>query len=502
MKVAFVGDAFEKIGLQCISSVLKKQGHQTKLFYDPQLLNDENMSLGFLSRVFGFRERIIRELLDYQPQLVGFSVVSDFYGWACDLARAIKEVADIPIIFGGIHPTSVPERVIANDCVDMVCIGEGEYPLLEVAESMQKGRPDYNIKNIWFKKNGKVIRNELRPLIQDLDSLPFPDKELYYSVSPHFKRSYFAMSGRGCLYSCAYCCNSFLRNLYKNKGKYLRRRSVDNLIEEITDSKKKYKIDLVRFHDDIFTYDLDWLKQFSLKYRKEVDLPFSCYIHPGTANEAVAGYLKRAGCCEAEIGIQTIRADTREKVLSRFVSNSQTERAINIFKDLGIRVTVNNIFGIPGQSEEEISELAEFFNENRVTRLYFYGLRYYPKTKITQDARNAGILSEEDIYRIENGIDAVPFVQGGDSIKDKRLGRFRTLFTLLPYLPKGINRFLINKRIYRFFPVFPYYILVIFSNWLRIRYKYNWMLRRTVVRYPLFMMKKVFGRRYRKPVIE
>ena len=191
MKIAFVNDSCERLGVEYISAVLKAAGHETKLFVDPQLFDDENISIKGLARVFDCKKKLISELKAYQPDLIGISAVTDFYQWALGMTRLIKEAMDVPIILGGIHPTSVPERVISNESVDMVCVGEGEYAMLELVNSMAKGKIDTTIRNIWFKRNGTVIRNEVRPLIEDLDALPMPDKELYYSASPHFSDFYY-----------------------------------------------------------------------------------------------------------------------------------------------------------------------------------------------------------------------------------------------------------------------------------------------------------------------
>ena len=205
MRIAFVNDSCERVGVEYISALLKKNSHEVKLFVDPLLFDDEFITLRKLSRIFDFKKRIINQLKAYQPDLIGISVVTGFYPWASAMAKMIKQEMDVPIIFGGIHPTSVPERVIKNDFVDMVCVGEGEYPMLELANSMQRGSIDYSIKNIWFKKNKEIIRNELRPLIEDIDKLPMADHALYYESSPHFSKGYYIATSRGCPHACSYC---------------------------------------------------------------------------------------------------------------------------------------------------------------------------------------------------------------------------------------------------------------------------------------------------------
>src|SRR3989338_10901652 len=147
MKIAFVNDSCERLGVEYISAVLKAGGHQTKLFVDPQLFDDVYIHSHFLKNIFNYKNKLIFELKNYRPGLISISVDTECYQWACTISRLIKKgLPGTPIIFGGIHPTSVPERVIKNDFVDMVCVGEGEYPMLELADSMQKGKIDYGIK--------------------------------------------------------------------------------------------------------------------------------------------------------------------------------------------------------------------------------------------------------------------------------------------------------------------------------------------------------------------
>ncbi|MDD5746719.1 MAG: cobalamin-dependent protein, partial [Candidatus Omnitrophica bacterium] len=222
MKIAFVSDSNERLGIEYLSGVLKAHGHEVRLFIDDKLFDDEYISSRYLSGIFDSKKRIVSELKVYKPDLIGLSMLTTFYGWACSMAALIKREMNVPIIFGGIHPTIVPERVIANDNVDIVCVGEGEYPLLELVQSMERGAIDYGIKNLWFKNGGRIIANDIRPLLGDLNELPFADKEIFYSARPHYAQTYYIVTGRGCAHACSYCGHSYLKELYRGKGPYLR----------------------------------------------------------------------------------------------------------------------------------------------------------------------------------------------------------------------------------------------------------------------------------------
>lgn len=490
MKIAFINDSCERLGIGYLSAVLKNNGHQVRLFADPQLFDDENLSFKKLNRLFDYKHSLVSELKLFNPDLVGFSVVTDFYQWACELAKMIKKEINVPIIFGGIHPTSVPERVLQNEFVDMVCIGEGEHALVELVNSMDKGAVDYTIKNIWFRKNNKIIRNDLRPLIEDLDSLPIADKEVFYKASPHFAQCYYIMASRGCLNSCSYCCHSYLKKLYENKGRYLRFRSVANVLKELSNTKEKYNLQMVRFHDDDFmASSIVWLKEFAIRYAREICVPFACFVHPNTVTEEKAMLLKAAGCHDVEIGVQSVLERTRCELMNRKVPQVRLVNAIRILKKAGLKIITDNIIGFPGQSTDEIVDLLKFYNYNRVMKIYCFGFRYYPKTNIIEKLRASGYLKRQYISDLEEGINVEAFISGGDSL-NKEMKKIQTFFSFLLYLPRAANDFIIKKKLYRFLPCFPYFINVIFSNWLRIPYKYNWALHITICRYRHFIFKK------------
>ncbi len=491
MKIAFINDSCERLGVEYISAVLKQHGHTVKLFADPQLFDDENFTIAPLARFFDRQEDLLAQIQAFQPDLIGFSVVTDFYQWACRLARRIKAVMDVPVLFGGIHATSVPEKVLQQDCVDMVCRGEGEFALLDLADSMEKGLRDYTIPNIWFKKDGAIIRNDARPLIEDLDALPFADKDLFYEASPHFSRCYFLMTNRGCAYACSYCCNSFLKKFYHAKGRYLRFRSAGNVIRELTLAKQKYGIKMVRIHDDDFlTHDVPWFEEFAEEYSRHIQAPFACFTHPNSVTETKARLLKKAGCHDIEVGVQSISSDTRYRILNRRVSDEQLVRALQILKDAGIKVITDNILGLPHQGREELLDLIKFYNKNRIMKIYCFGFRHYPATDIVEYSRDEKLLSAQDVENLENGINVKTFIQSGDNLsrEDRQL---QTFFAFLLYLPETVNNYILEKKLYRYFIPLPYYVLVIFSNWLRIPYRYNWALHITVCRYRVYAYKTI-----------
>lgn len=448
MKIGLLCSGYESMGLESISACLKKEGHKVSLFFDPALFCSFTADNPVLGRLFSYREILVRRLMISRFDLIGFSVVSDTYRWACDIAERIKRQMDVPIIFGGIHPTSVPNIVIRKDFIDYVCVGEGENAMVELADALEKRKDTTRIRNIWAKKEGKIIKNELRPLISDLDSIPFPDKELFYREYRGFKRIYSIMSGRGCSYECSFCHHSHFRSIYKNGGVYLRRRSVENIINELRHAKEKYRIKKICFFDDLFLSDMNWLREFSHKYSEEIKLPFVCAVHPVNVNQESVSLLDKAGCSAVGLGVQTVSQQLRRDVLHRYETNEQIEKAIKLFKATGILLYVDILIGLPGQDEKELLDIVRFMNKNRPDMVLSIWLKYYPRLEILEIAREKGILTAEDIRQIEESCDSAPFT---GRMFNKQAGKLSSFVVVSSVLPSWLNEVIINRKLYRYF---------------------------------------------------
>ncbi len=465
MKVTFVQADDKSLSVGYLSAYLKKHGHNTHVVFDPRLFGDENVQNPFLRRMFGIKNYLIRETLESKPDLIGFSVNTGSYHWALDMAGELKKYTQIPIIFGGIHPTAVPEGVLKNACLDMVCVGEGEEALLELVENL--GNHKCNIPNIWFKKNGRIIRNEVRPLIADLNTLPFPDMDLFYDKNPVYRHDYMLMTSRGCPFGCTFCSNNLLRRLYAGKGKYLRRRNVDNVIEELVIAKKKYNPQRIIFVDEVFTTNIDWLREFVDKYKKQINIPYLCASHFRQLNPEIANGLKRSGCFWVNLGVQSASEKTRSKILKRFETNEEIIKGAQILHQARMSFSIDHIFNIPFETENQQIEALKLYTKVNPTMINTYWLMYFPGMEIIETAISAGMLKYEDIQCINEGKMPASVVVGvggkESSLKFKRqYHQFAFLFTLFPLLNQKLRQRALVKKWYRFpftVPLFFVFIL-------------------------------------------
>ncbi len=343
-KILFVLDSvFEHQGIQALSAFVKRNGYRAEaLFYEK-----------------GRPAALVPAILAREPLLVGFSVTSMNYQWALDLAREIKKASRIPVVFGGPHPTYFPE-FIETDGVDIICVGDGEEALLELARRLEAGQDITGIRNLCVKAGGKITRNEMRPLIDELDSLPYLDREIFYENSPllaGFSSKRFLVA-RGCPYSCTYCHNHELRASYAGKGRFVRFRSPADIVAEIKLVREKYGMKTVSFCADTFTL-YPQLAEFLELYRKEINLPFFCQGRFNELTEEKAAQLAAAGCFYMALGVECGSERLRNVVLKRNMTDEEITRGAALLHKHKIKFIAYVMFGLPGETLDEAVSTVE-----------------------------------------------------------------------------------------------------------------------------------------------
>ena len=257
-----------------------------------------------------------------------------------DLNTIVRNNSSAQIIWGGCHPTIDPEACIEE--ADIVCVGEGEGAMIDLVERMRDGKDYDDIQNLWVRSSTSMTKNPGRSLIQDLDSLPFPSyaNDAYIFINDDKKdkidrsvedRLLWIQGSRGCPFVCTYCVNSVTQPLFKSQGKYSRRRSVRNIVEEMKEqltTVKNHKLPEnwktnVLFVDEVFGHDQEWMKEFESIYPKEIGLPFfmETLPHPNMLNEKTLDMLVNAGVATINFGIQSGSDHIRNHLLGRPTKN-------------------------------------------------------------------------------------------------------------------------------------------------------------------------------------
>lgn len=338
-------------GIGALSAFLKRNGHTTILadiVTNEPLLSESQYSY------------IKKEITDFKPKFVGFTVFETGFHWVKQICDFIKKIDDsIITIAGGYYPTLAPDEVINHDSVDIICRGEGEYALLELAAGLENNSDTKTISNLWIKENGRIYKNEIRPLIENLDDLPFWDREMFdyqnhVNLSKKGERNVKVMASRGCPYHCTYCSNFYFKELYSNKNRYLRMRSVDHLIEELVYLKNNFEFDYIGFHDDNLTIFPDWLAEFSNKYQEKVNIPFYCAARPETCSDKNLEFLNKAGCFMALIGLECGDEEYRKKMMNRKMTNQLIIDVCKRLKKHNILIWTFNMVGLPGETRKHV----------------------------------------------------------------------------------------------------------------------------------------------------
>ena len=354
-------------GIALLSSLLKQNGHEVELFdtaflkppayHDPKNEKKGSAGISFYKStsysisdlvkddpVVNVGERFIAVIDRFRPELIAVSAMTTNYEQSLDIIRQAKARSgrSIPVIFGGVHPTLMPEEVIKEETVDYICIGEGEEPLLELCRSFINHEDIRGIKNLYVKIKKKdrqeIFRNDLRTFI-DLNSLPTPDFGIFdqrYFFKPFQGKIYkgiFLSTSRGCPRGCAYCVNNKLNKLFKDCGKTnIRFQSPKKVAEHIRYIQKNYGVNWIRFSDDTFLMrPLRDLRELSALL-KPLQIMFGCAVDPVTVTEEKVKAVKEMGCVSMSIGIETGNETIRRRILGRHISNEQIRRAIKIVR--------------------------------------------------------------------------------------------------------------------------------------------------------------------------
>lgn len=337
-------------GVGVLSACLKRAGHETKLLYIHKDMHPFDL------------EKIKAEVLDFDPGLVALSTCTNQFQYVTQISGAIRSCLSVPIIAGGVHPTLCTEDVAKTPDIDILCVGEGEQALVELASALDSGTDITPIRNLWVKNNGQIHRNAPRPY-QGLDEIPFSDRSIFdFQRLIDLKNGWVdMMAGRGCPYLCTYCWNESYRKIYKKElgsgsGSYIRFRKPTRVVSEIKEILGNYEnIKTFSFNDDTFTLSKRWLAEFCSLYKKEVDMPFVINSHLNNIEDDVLDLLREAGCELIRIGIESGNARIRKEILKRHAAgNKEVADNIRRIKERGIRVLTYNMIGLPTETKEDV----------------------------------------------------------------------------------------------------------------------------------------------------
>lgn len=388
-----VGSCWPNLGLAYIAAVLEKEGHKVS-YLD---CSAEHYTVGDLPAVLKHYKR---------PDFIGLTATTPLVNNALAIARIAKEQFEgVKVVIGGVHPSVLPEEVMANNWVDFVVFDEGE----ETMKELIGGRQPANILGLVYKKNNQIFKNPTRPLIQDLDKIPPPafhllPMEKYYPAVGSYKRlpAMILFATRGCPGRCTFCYRTF-------RG-IVRRRSANNIIEEIKILQRDYGVKEVAFYDDTFTLFKDVVREFCrIILDEKIDLTWSCFTRVDYVDRELLTAMKRAGCHLILFGVESADEQILKNINKR-ISLRQVEEVIHLARSIGIETRASFMIGNQGETEETIKKSIDFAIKLDPDEVHFNIATPYPGTEFFNWAQNNQYLKSLnwDDYNMSNAVFEMP----------------------------------------------------------------------------------------------
>lgn len=303
---------------------------------------------------------VVDEVRRYQPHVVAYGTTTGLHRYYLGLNAHLKQrFPRVISLMGGPHPTYFPD-VLQTPGLDVICRGEGEDAAVELCDAIARGADYRFIRDLWVKQDQVIYANPARELRRDLDSLPFPPRELLYEYDDELRmrplKSF--TTNRGCPFPCSYCFNPSLSEHYGATWKKVRIRSPQNVIAELVHVKRHGPLQVIGFRESIFVYDAHWLREFGDLYRREIGLPYYCHVRGDMMTEEMVDLLAWSGCHTVNLGIETANERLANDVLRRQIKMDKLVAGVRRLKRAGIVVFADNILGIPsGTLEDDLATL-------------------------------------------------------------------------------------------------------------------------------------------------
>ncbi len=421
-RVAFiVTTCHEFEGIKVLSATLKQHGHETDCF------------------ITTLEADFYRAVRDYRPDVVGMYATTGQETWAYPyIERWKKDLPHLKTVMGGPHPSFDIECLVDAESIDATIKAEGEYALLELVQAWEGNRSIESIPNVGYLKDGVPFQNPIRPAIQDLDALPFPDVDVFYKYGfLSHKRVMQVHASRGCQNSCTYCSVGLMKKEWVSGGrneKFNRTKSVDYLCEEMNDILARYpNFRMVNFGDAALNMKHGWLAEFAEKWPARVGLPFACNVNINYLNEDDIVNLSRAGCASVQFGLESGTEEVRTRVYGKGYTDEIVYSVPKLLRKHKITFRTNNIMGSPAESLDDMFKTVE---ANQKLKPQGCTVLLYRPFKSTQ-------LGREDFEegRVDIGKDIGPSIQFDSQMLRpdlREVVNLQKLFNLAVYLPGGL----------------------------------------------------------------
>jgi radical SAM superfamily enzyme YgiQ (UPF0313 family) len=380
----------EPLGLCSLAAYAEKAGHQVKIIHQLNFQEPSSLEILNLAR-------------DFQPEVVGFSCLTENYKNGLRIARLLKSELDIRTIFGGVHATAVPE-IVQEKGIDLVVRGEGELTLLEILASWESEKELDDIKGIAFlNRNHQVQVNPPRERITDLDALPFPQRDglplrrynlqIFLDLPISRQKACSICSSRGCPFNCSFC------NSPSHWGRRWIARSAASIIAEIEYVQEKYQANLIFFRDEEPTLNRPRMQEICEEIaRRGLKIQWGSFARVDSIDESFLKILKSGGCRFLSFGIETNLPESQERI-GKKINPSEILQTLKTVSSRGITTQCHFVIGFPWETRDSLSQEMQFISRLDADFINIHFAAPYPGTDLFEQVKNSGLLFERDTNR-------------------------------------------------------------------------------------------------------
>ncbi|MEK6647678.1 MAG: cobalamin-dependent protein [Candidatus Firestonebacteria bacterium] len=408
MKITLISvDGYVSLGIRYLSSKLRANGFSTRMIFLPYIVDQI------------FPRRAIDELYELarNSDMIGISSMAYSAKKAVQIINRLKPLK-VPIVFGGVYPTTCPEECIKYS--DIICRGEGEEALNEFVGRLSNGIDYRDVQNFWYKHRNDIVRNEVRAQINDLDSFPFPDYDnceqfawepkngfgqLEYRHIPGINvpfGGFTIFNIRGCPYSCTYCVNKAVQELYVGKTS-IRRNSISYVMRQLDYIFGLFpRIERIRIDDDtFFVRPLSEIKEFASEYKLKHKVPFECNADPKMITEEKLDVLFDAGLRHVGMGIQSASEYINKEIFERPFNKEIFIKSAQIMNKYAPNLQVSYDFIVlnPDERKQDIMDNIQLIKKlPKPFRLSMNSMVYFPGTAAFKRAKEMGTNVEDQRF--------------------------------------------------------------------------------------------------------
>lgn len=399
------------IGLGYLAAVLEENGYKP-IIYNADFnygQGKEITNLDFLLKHERYKSILndinhpiwqeVKEKIEYlKPDIVGIDVMTASLPTALNVATVVKQCSrNTYVVLGGHHPTVLPGPVLKCQDVDVVVRGEGEHTFLELIRNIENNNDLSDVLGISYKKNGAIFHNPARPLIPDLNTIPYPAKHLTLDIDKYPPEGFgLIIASRGCPYNCIFCASKLMWT------RKVRLRSPQNVVGEIKKTKGSFKTNTFKFLDDTLTINKKQIIGIcALLIQENVNIRWSCMSVVNSLDEVMLQKMAKSGCYMVSIGIETGDPETMKRI-KKGITLEMVENAVKVLRKHGFLIHGYVMYGFPWETKEHIERTTEFIENLKLDSVGYSIATPLPGTELLSIVQSEGLLPDASLIDWRN----------------------------------------------------------------------------------------------------